>query len=236
MQATQTNNETINISREKLVSLVSQMFGGASGNPNPDEPHKPGPSDPVIRQVYARMMNAFGPHPEPWHLVFGPTPEPWMSEFNVHRAILAFFAAKHPEIWDVIGGGHSFSKAADELNPQPLPPRAAFLAAFTQAVIDRVQLTQEIADAMNQTGEQQGIIIVSGRLSELVDELCGNNFKIKIPIPRPKHDTDEMLSGLELLTAGAVFEQNAAITANEGLQRELRNAGAKLVETGIARM
>ncbi len=89
---------------------------------------------------------------------------------------------------------------------------------------------------MNQTGERQGIIIVGGRLSDLVDELCGNNFKIKIPIPRPKHDTDEMLSGLELLAAGAVFEQNAAITANEGLLQEFRNAGTKLIETGIARM
>ncbi len=28
MQAAQTNNETLNISREKLVLLVSQMFGG----------------------------------------------------------------------------------------------------------------------------------------------------------------------------------------------------------------
>ncbi len=234
MQATQTNNETINISREKLVSLVSQMFGGASSNPNPDEPHKPGPWDPIIRKVSARMMNVFGPHLEPWR--FEPDPSPWMSEFNGRRAFLEFLAARNPKIWEIIGGGPFSSKTAVELNPQPIPPGVAFLAAFAQEAVDRAVLTQEIADAMNQTGERQGIIIVGGRLSDLVDELCGNNFKIKIPIPRPKHDTDEMLSGLELLAAGAVFEQNAAITANEGLQKELRNAGAKLIETGIARV
>ena len=210
MQATQKSSETINIPREKLLLLVSQMFGGTGDNPNPDEPLKPGPWDPVIRQVASQF--------------FGPSPDPWRTEANL-RAVLAF-----------LGGGHIFSQAADELNPQPLPPRALFLAAFTQEVIDRVLLTQEIADTMNQTGEQHGIIIVGGRLAMLVDELCGNNFKIRIPIPRPKHDTDKLLSALDLLTAGAVFEQNAATVANDGLRQELKNAGAKLVEAGIARM
>jgi len=232
MQATQTTNETLNIPREKLVSLVSQMFGGASGNPNPDEPHKPGPWDPIIRKVFAQM-NAFGPHPEPW--AFGPRPEPWRSEFNLHRAILEFFAARHPEIYDVIGGGQIYGRAAAELNPQPLPPRAAFFAAFAQEVIDRASLMQEIADAMNQTGEERGIIIVSGYLSRFVDDLCPEPIKIKIP-PKPKFGADDRLSGLELIVTGAVFGQNAAAVANEGLRRELSGAGAKLIETGIARL
>ncbi|MCY7346196.1 MAG: hypothetical protein LH614_08220 [Pyrinomonadaceae bacterium] len=125
--------------------------------------------------------------------------------------------------------------AAAELNPQPLPPRAAFLAAFAQEVIDRAALMQEIADAMNQTGEERGIIIVSGYLSRFVDDLCPKPIKIKIP-PKPKSDTDDRLSGLELIITGAVFEQKAALAANQDLRRELRNAGAKLMETGIARM
>jgi hypothetical protein len=147
--------------------------------------------------------------------------------------IIGTIAAKHPEIFDILGGDR-FSDS--ELNPQPLPPRAVFVAAFAEEVVDRALLTQEIADAMNQPGEQQGIIIVGGRLSLLVDELCGNNFKVRIPFPRPRHDESEMLSGLELLAAGAVFEKNAATVANEGLRQELRDAGAKLIETGIARM
>lgn len=70
----------------------------------------------------------------------------------------------------------------------------------------------------------------------LIDEFCGNGFKTKIPIPHPKHDVDNKLSGIELLRAGAVFEQIAKNIAREDLRQELRDAGAKLIETGISRM
>ena len=230
MQAVKTTGETLSISREKLTAFVSQVFGGASvGREDDEHPLPPGPWDPVIRKVAKRV---FGPHPEPWHLEFG-HPVPWRSELDVNRIILASLAARHPEIADVIGGGR-FTQT--ELNPQPLPPRAAFVAAFTEEVIDRALLMQEVADAMNQTGEQQGIIIVGGRLSLLVDELCGNNFKVRIPFPKPKRGEDRLLSGIELLAAGAVFEQNAATVVHEGLRYELRNAAAKLIENGLARI
>lgn len=229
MQAAQKSTETITISREKLLSLVSEMFSGASSNPNPEEAHKPGPWDPIIRKVANQF---FGPRPEPWLSAFG-DPVPWRSEFTLHQAILEFFASRHPEIFDAIGGGHLFSQAAAELNPQPLPPRAAFLAAFTQEVIDRALLTQEIAEAINQTGEQQGIIIVSGRMKQFVtdiDELCP---RIPRKFPKPKGSSDERFSALELLTAGVIFEQNAATIANQNLQQELRNAAAKLLEPAL---
>lgn len=231
MQTTQTNGETINISREKLVALVSQMFGGAGGNPNPEEPHKPGPWDPIIRKVSNRY---FGPRPEPWHFALG-NPVLWRSEFNQHRTILEFLATLDPRIYDVIGGGQFYNRAAAELNPQPLPPRAVFVAAFTEEVIDRLVLMQEIADAINQTGDERGIIIVSGRIEQFItdiDELCP---RIPKKFPKPKGYEDRF-SALELLTAGAVFSQYAAAVANENLQNELTNAGAKLIEKGIARI
>jgi hypothetical protein len=230
MQAVMTTGEALNISREKLSAFVSQMFGGVSvGREDDEHPLPPGPWDPVIRKVAKRV---FGPHPEPWQLAFS-YPVPWRSLLEVNRIILASLAARHPEIHDVIDGGRFVQT---ELNPQPLPPRAAFVAAFTEEVIDRALLMHEVAAATNQTGEQQGIIIVGGRLSLLVDELCGNNFKIRIPLPRPKRDEDELLSGIDLLAAGAVIEQTAATIAHEGLRRELRNAGAKLIENGLARI
>ncbi|MEO8072881.1 MAG: hypothetical protein ABI686_06510 [Acidobacteriota bacterium] len=232
MQTTPTKSETINISREKLLSLVSRTFGGTGDNPNPDEPHKPGPWDPIIRKV-ARQF--FGPIPEPWRFALG-HPVSWRSEFNQHRTLLEFLATLDPRIYDVIGGGQFYNRALAELNPQPLPPRATFLAAFVQEVIDRASLMQEIADALNQTGEDRGIIIVSGYLGRLVDDgLCPEPIKIKIPLPKPKGGEDRF-TALELLTAGAVFEQNATDTANENLRQELRNAGAKLIETGIDRI
>ncbi len=234
MQTTPQSNETINISREKLVSLISQTFGGASGNPNPEEPNKPGPWDPIIRKVSNRF---FGPRPEPWRSFAGLSSEFRRTEFNAKQAILELLATLDPRIYDAIGGGQFYNRAAAELNPQPLPPRAAFLAAFAQEVIERAGLMQEIADAMNQSGEERGIIIVSGYLGRLVDDLCPEPIKIRIPIPpKPKFDADDRLSGLELIVTGAVFEQNAALTANAGLRQELSNAGAKLIETGIARI
>jgi len=241
MQAIQKSNETITISHDKLLSLVSEMFSDVSENSNPEEPYKPGPWDPIIRQVASQF---FAPHPEPW--VFGPHPEPWRlsfgqgvqwrSELNLHRAIEEFFASRHPEIFETIGGGQLFSRAAAELNPQPLPPRAAFLAAFTQVVIDRALLTQEIAEAINQTGEQHGIIIVNGRIKQFItdiDELCP---RIPKKFPKPKGSSEDRFSAFELLTAGAVFEHNAATVSDENLRQELRNDGAKLIESGVARM
>ena len=230
MQAVQTTGETLTISRDKLLSFVSQTFGGASvGREDDEHPLPPGPWDPVIRKVSNRV---FGPQPEPWRSIFGPSPEPWRSEFNVSQIILGIIAARHPEIYDVISD--RFNRAG--LNPQPLPPRAAFLAAVTEEVIERVSLMQEVADAMDQTGEQRGIIIVGGKISQFVDgvdELCP---RISRKFPKPKGGSEDRFSTLELLAAGAVFEQHAATVAHEGLQQELRNAGARLIETGIARM
>jgi hypothetical protein len=231
MQTAQKSNETINIPREKFLTLVSQMFGGASGNPNPDEPHKPGPWEPIIRKVAGQF---FGPFPEPWRLAFS-NPASWLSESNQHRAFLEFLAHFHPEIWDVIGGGHIFSRAAAELNPQPLPPRAAFLAAFIQEVIDRAVLTQEIADSLIQTGDERGIIIVSGRIKQFItdiDELCP---RIPKKFPKPK-GFEYRFSALELLMAGGVCSENADTVANDNLQQEIRNAGVKLIEIAIDRM
>ena len=216
---TQTTGETLNISREKLVAFVSQTFGGGNvGREDDEHPLPPGPWDPVIRKVSKK--------------VFGPPPEPWRSELNLNRMLLGIIAARHPEIFDVIGGGR-FDLAA--LNPQPLPPRSAFLVAVTEEVIDRALLLQEAADALNQTGEQQSIIIVGGKFNRFVteiDELCP---RIPRRFPKPKGGAANRFSAVELLAASAVFEQNAAVAGNEDLQRKLSDAGAKLVEMGIAR-
>ncbi|MDQ3710682.1 MAG: hypothetical protein M3388_00450 [Acidobacteriota bacterium] len=218
---TQTTGETINISREKLVSIVSQLSGGTSGKPDLDE-SDPKPWGDIADKIAYRLGE--------------PRPIPWRSAgfASLQKQRLEFFALLFPEIWDLIGDRVRFNSV--ELNPQPIPPRDAFLDAFTREAIDRVLLTQEIADAMNETGEQQGKIIVGGRLSQLVDYLCGTAIKLKFPIPRPKHDTDDKLSGIELLTAGAIFEQTAKNIHREDLRQEFRNAGAKLIETGISRM
>lgn len=220
MQAVKTTDETVHISREKLATLVGNMFGGASvGREDDEHPLPPGPWDPIIRKVSNR--------------VFGPQPEPWRSELNVNRIILGIIAARHPEVFDTIDGNR-FTLVA--LNPQPLPPRAAFLAAVSEEIIDRALLMQEIGDAMNQTGEQQGIIIVGGKISRFVDEIDELCPRIPRRFPKPKGGNEARFSGPELLAAGAVFEQNAASVGNESLRQELRTAGTRLIEMGMDRL
>ena len=219
LQNQQFNGEELHISREKLVALISSSYAPQGENPNPDDVPRPGPWDPIIHKVSRQF--------------FGPSPQPWRSESTLEHKILEIIAERHPAIYDVIGGGR-FNWAA--LNPQPLPPKAAFVMAFTEEVLDRVLLMQEIADSLNDTGNQRGIIIVSGKLSMLVDELCGNNFKIKIPIPHPKHDPHRGLSGMELLMAATVCEKTAHSCSNIELHHELRRTSNRLIEEGIARM
>ena len=123
-----------------------------------------------------------------------------------------------------------------ELNPQPLPPRAKLLVDITQQIVDRTLLIQETADTINQTGNEQSIIIVGGKVNKFVDEIDELCPRIPRKFPKPKGGSADRFSAVELLAAGAVFQQNASTVANEGLRQELNNAGAKLVEIGIARM
>ena len=225
---------------EQLLSVVRAMIGVTSGREDDEHPLPPGPWDPVIR-IALENLSAFGPHPEPWATlvpaaslrgigsIFGERSEFW-------KLILTSITAKHPEIFDALGGGHSF---ADEvsLNPQPLPPRLAFLGALARAVVSRAELLQEIADAMQREGEQQGIIIVSGYINKFVDDYCGTSFKLKYPFPGPRpHWFNQELSGVDLLITAAQFEQSAKETFNNDLRQTLSHASLKLAEAGLQKI
>ncbi|MEI8698730.1 hypothetical protein [Mesorhizobium sp. ISC15] len=198
------------ISRDMFVSFVRDLLGSY---PNPDEPQPRGPWDPIIFAALQRMA-WFGPHPEPWH-----------SLFHV-------IAQRHPELWDILGG--PLVRAA--LNPQPLPPRIAFAAALADGLIERAASAQEIADWLPQQGEQRGIIIVSGRLLQYVDDLCGNGLRLKFPKPVPPPPWwQEQLSGADLAVMGARFESAAAQVVNEALGGAFRQAGVKLIQTGLSK-
>ena len=109
MNTEQTEQQSLHISQEKLLAFVRSMIGGSRGREDDEHPLPPGPWDPVIRVALERI-NVFGPRPEPWRSiesVFG-FPVPW-------KVIFASILARHPEIGDAIGGGHSFG-AEVELN------------------------------------------------------------------------------------------------------------------------
>ena len=240
MNTEQTEQQSLHISQEKLLAFVRSMIGGSRGREDDEHPLPPGPWDPVIRVALERI-NIFGPHPEPWRVfdqgvpwrtiesVFGSRPESW-------KVIFASILARHPEIWDAIGGGHGFGEEV-ALNPQPLPPRFAFLVSVAQAVISRAELLQEIADATRREGEQHGIIIVSGYIARFVDDFCGTGFRLKYPFPgpRPRWFANE-LDGIDLVVMATQFEQATKETFSPDLRQNLADASAKFVEAGLSKM
>ena len=222
MQTTKTAPSTL--SREKFTAFVSGLLGQ---NPNPEDDPQPGPWDPVIRLAFEKV---FGPQPEPWREVFGPIPVPWRTRFESVNERLRLLAQTMPEIRDVIGGRINLVA----LNPQPLPPVSAFAIEFVRQAVDRLVLIQETADIIN-GGNERGIIVVGGKISELVDFVCGNNFPRPIPRSRPG-DPEPSLTGHELILMGSELVRHSKTIGNETLGREFTAAGEKLIDVGLERI
>jgi hypothetical protein len=170
------------------------------------------------------------------------TAEPVVNPMSDPRnVVFQSIFRKHPEIFDAIGGGHSFGDEV-ALNPQPLPPRAAFLIAVAQAVIRRAELLQEIAGATSQDGSQQGIIIVGGYTSRgytsrFSDEWCGTGFKLRWPFPGPRpHWFPHKLNAIDLIVVATQFEQAAKETFSQKLRQHLVKTSGKFTEVGMSRL
>jgi hypothetical protein len=111
---------------------------------------------------------------------------------------------------------------------------AAFAKALAEEVIDRVNLVQQIADAMPQTGNAQPIIIIGGILKEFRDG-CGFG-RIKYPLPPPRHHDEVRLSPSQLVVIAAQFQERANEATNEGLRQEFVKTSEHLLETGLGRL
>jgi hypothetical protein len=180
MNARQTEEASLCISQERLLALVRAMTGGSTGREDDEHPLPPGPWDPVIR-VGLEQLRFSGPRRD---LSSSAGPERTYSRsadasgsagFDPRNVIFQTIFRKHPGMFDVVGGGHSFGDEV-ALNPQPLPPREAFLIAAARAVIRRAELLQEIAGALFDEGSERGIIIVGGYTSRFSDDWCGTEF------------------------------------------------------------
>jgi len=240
MDTQRTGERSLHITEEKLLAFVRSMIGGRGGREDDEHPLPPGPWDPVI-SVALERVSVFGPRPEPWdtrgpgvpwrsiEAVYGPLPDRW-------KVVFSNIFARHPKIFDVIGGGHSFGDEV-ALNPQPLPPRITFLLSVGRTVASRAELFQEMADATRREGEQHGIIIVGGYTRHFSDDWCGTQFRLKWPFPgpRPHWYTDE-LHGTDLLVLATQFAQSAKEAFSPDLRRNLADVAAKFAETGLSRM
>jgi hypothetical protein len=158
--------QSVPVRQEKILAVVREMLGAGRGREDDEHPLRPGPWGPVIRQALERTA-FFGPSPEPWQTrgwSFG-YPIPW-------RALLtSILERERPELYDAIGGGHTFGEET-ALNPQPLPPRYAFFTAVAETVRAHAELLQEVADATSREGAQQGIMIVGGYTTRFTDDWC----------------------------------------------------------------
>jgi hypothetical protein len=198
------------LSARALTALVSQL---TTGYPNPDGPENPpGPLDPYIRKALERSVIGAGTSGYLWRVI----------------------AEKHPEIWDVIGGGPGTQVS---LNPQPLPPRSALLAAVILEFTERMTIVAEIADLIPRPGGERGIIIVGGHVAKFVDDICGNGLHIKWPLPWPSPPWfSDTLSGADLIVMGTQFQQSAVIAMDRDLGRTFADAAHALLEAGAAKL
>jgi len=198
------------LSARALTALVSQL---TTGYPHPDGPAAtPGPLDPYIRKALERLAVGTGVGTNLWRVV----------------------AEKHPEIWEVIGGD---PQARASLNPQPLPPRSAFVAAIVLEFTERMILVAEIADLIPRPGGERGIIIVDGHTAKFVDDICTSGLHVRWPLPWPAPPWfSDSLNGADLIVMGTQFQQSAAITMDRDLGRTFADAAHALLEAGAARL
>ncbi len=122
------------------------------------------------------------------------------------------------------------------LNPQPLPPRYLFLTALAQEIIKTAELMLEINSAKSE-GDERGIIVIGDYVERIVDDTCGNGFRLiwRGPGPRPNW-FPEQLSGIDLLVMGVQFAQSAHNQFNPDLAQVMSAAAAKLARVGASRL
>ena len=204
--------------------------------PPPANPNQPGPRPPpkylsaraltaLVSQLTTGYANPDGPEEAP-----GPF-DPY-SRRALERSVLGTGAGSH---LSSVSGGDPASKVA--LNPQPLPPRSAFLAGIVSEFTERMTDVAELIDLMPHPGGERGITVVSAHVAKFIDEVCGNGMGVRWPSPQPAPDWfSASLSGADLIVMGTQFQQAAVIAINRDLGRTFADAAHALLEAGAARL
>ena len=228
MHVEQTEQQSLTVSRDALLKLVGTLAGRSTGREDDEHPLPPGPWDPHIRIALEQTFE-LAPRPEPLRTWALGNSVPW-------RFALASLLARHPELHDAIGPGPRFGEEV-ELNPQPLPPRLAFVRELAQTVIVRAGLLHELAQAASGQSETRGIIIVGGYLNRFCDEMCPPTYRLKWPFPgpRPKWFAGEF-DGLDLLWMATQFEQGSDEAYHPELRTALAAASEKFAAAGLAKL
>jgi hypothetical protein len=182
------------------ITLTKAAFASAlnaSLYPNPDDPGDP--------------RNPFGPFGPG-----GPVMQRWL------------WAMLNPQ--PLPPGPDPYARLSwSALNPQPLPPGPDPYrwASLARALVDRAIAQQQLVELLGDEQSQRSIIIVGGRVADVIDEWCGT--------PVPGHHGPRP-HGVELLAAGAQLQKASDTMHNSSLQSVFTAAADKLFKTGLSRM
>ena len=99
---------------------------------------------------------------------------------------------------------------------------------------DRLVMIQESAEIINQSNNRD-IIVVGGKISELIDFICGNNFPRRIPPPRGG-EPEGRLTGQELVLMGGQLVRYSKTMAAKHSATNLAGAGENLIDDGLERL
>ena len=241
MNTMQTDERSLYVSQEQIMGLVRAMIGGDAGREDDEHPLPPGPWDPVIR-AGLEQIRFIGPGrgpssntgPERTRSRIGEAGR--NARLDPRSVVLQTVFGKHPELFDATRGGHSFGDEV-ALNPQPLPPREAFLIAAARAVIRRAEFLQEIAAAIPHDGSERGLTLVGEYTSRFSDDWCGTGFKLRWPFPGPPpHWFRHELDGIDLLVMATQFEQAAKESFSHDLRQHLARAAGRFAEAGMSKL
>jgi hypothetical protein len=222
MDTVPVTQQSLAIDQGSLLAFVRTMIDG--DREDDEHPLPPGPWDPVVRIALERI-SVFGPSPEPWALASGQ--HTWQVIF---QAILK----AHPEIWDVVGGGHHL---AGHVHRPPAPPRYGAMIAIAQTVIARVELIHEIAVMANRGGGDQAGPDAGAYLARFADDFCGSEVRLKWPFPGPRPKWfDAAIDGIDLAIMATQFDRAAKHTFDANLREQLEGVAGKLAEAGLAKM
>jgi hypothetical protein len=262
MHAEAANRVGTSTIEEIVLAVVGEILGSRPGREDDEHPAGPGPWDRVIREAF-KLVHVYGPSPDPWRFhgpetqpwrimptLFGPHPDPWgprpipwptmEARFgplpDPCKHIVASIAERFPAVWDILGGSPRWGDEV-ALNPQPLPPRQAFLGALADTVLSRALLLQDVARTTQSDGPNDATAAPGRYIGQFVDDICGNDFRFRWPFPGPRPNWFvEAIGVMNQLHLASWFAQATQDTVDTRLHHTLQRAARRLTEVGVARL
>jgi hypothetical protein len=227
-----TEQQSLRIGREQILSMVSTFIGRAKGGNDEEHRHPPGRWDALVR-VALEHVRLFGFTDQDWN-ASGKDRE--NASRDPRSLVFQSLVGRRAESPELGGSGPGLGDEA-ALNPQPLPPRYALFIAAAQAVIRRAELLEELASAATSDGSSQSVAIVSRYISRFSDDWCGTGFKLRWPFPGPRpHWFPLQPDGIDLIAVATQFEQAAREAFGPHLREPFATAAGKFAEAGMSRL